>query len=176
MRAAKLGDAKLAKILLEHGADPKLVQKDDTNALMIAAGVGLGAVRGEDPHLLHPSEDGAVDVIKMLLDRGVDINAANNLGLTAVHGAVQRSQGIGNGTGEKIITLLAERGAKLDAKNKKGQTPLDLARAGEGQILNRTVDSGPTAKLLERLLGDVPAGAQTETKAPASQPGDVNRR
>jgi ankyrin repeat protein len=163
MRAARYGDVRLARILLQRGADPNLVLADGTNALMLAAGVNLAAVRGEDPSLLHPSEDGSVEIIGMLLDRGLDINAANKLGLTALHGAVQRGQGSGNGTGEKIILYLAQHGAKLDIKDKKGRTPLDVARGGEGQILNRVQDSGPAAKLLVKLMND--AGLPTESPA-----------
>jgi ankyrin repeat protein len=168
MRAARYGDVKLARVLLERGADPKATLKDGTNALMLAAGVSLAAVRGEDPSLLHPSEEGSAEIINMLLDRGVDINAANQIGLTALHGAVQRGQGSGNGTGEKLITLLVSKGAKLDAKDRRGRTPLDLALAGQGQILNRVQDSGPAAQLLARLMADaglpVPAPKSAETK------------
>jgi ankyrin repeat protein len=167
MRAAKYGDAGLAKILLERGADPKLKTKDGNTALLIATGLGLPGVTGEDPRLVHPSEDGSVEIIKMLLDRGMDINQANEQGLTALHGAVQRGQGTGNGSGEKIIRLLAERGAKLDAKDKKGRTPLDMARAGEGQILNRVEDSGPNARLLASLMAS--AGLQASAEPPAKK-------
>jgi ankyrin repeat protein len=168
MRAAKYGDAKLAKILLDRGANPNLKTKDGNNALTIAAGVNLPSVSGEDPHLFHPSEEGSVEIIKMLLDRGVDINYANDQGLTALHGAVQRGQGAGNGSGEPTIRFLASRGAKLDIKDKKGRTPLDMARAGEGAILNRVNDSGPTAKLLASLSKDagIPVDADTVNKKP----------
>ena len=170
MRAARFGDAKLARVLLARGADPTLTTKDGTNALMFAAGVNLAAVRGEDPSLLHPSEDGSIEIIKMLLDRGLDINAANDQGLTALHGAVQRSQGTGNGTGEKIIALLVERGAKLNVKDKRGKTPLELARATEGQILNTAADSGPAARLLARLGGDTGAASAKLAEASAQTP------
>ena len=171
MRAARFGDARLARILLARGADPTLTTKDGTNALMFAAGVNLAAVRGEDPSLLHPSEDGSIEIIKMLLDRGMDINAANEQGLTALHGAVQRGQGVGNGSGEKIIALLAERGAKLDVKDKKGRTPLELARAGQGLILNRVEDSGPAARLLAKLSGEPVESAAGTLSAKAADPG-----
>jgi mono/diheme cytochrome c family protein len=171
MRAARFGDARLARILLARGADPTLTTKDGTNALLFAAGVNLAAVRGEDPSLLHPSEDGSIEIIKMLLDRGMDINAANEQGLTALHGAVQRGQGVGNGSGEKIIALLAERGAKLDVKDKKGRTPLELARAGQGLILNRVEDSGPAARLLAKLSGEPVESAAGTLSAKAADPG-----
>ena len=173
MRTARMGDAGLARILLERGADPAATQVDGTNALMIAAGVGLGAVRGEDPHLVYPFEDGAVELIDMLLDRGVDVDAQNQLGLSAVHGAVRRSQGLGNGTGEAIILKLAERGATLDLRDEKGETPLDMARAGQRAILNRTVDSTPAAELLVRLTGvdlDPPNAAGADPAAPPPAP------
>ena len=153
MRAARMGDAPLARILLDRGADSGAMQVDGTNALMIAAGVGLGPVRGEDPHLVYPSDEGAVEIIGMLVDRFIDIDLQNKLGLSAVHGAVIRSQGLGNGTGEQIIAYLAERGATLDLMDEKGETPLDMARAGQGAILNRATDSTPAVLLLERLLG-----------------------
>jgi len=138
---------------------------------MIAAGVSLGAVRGEDPNLVKPDEDGSIEIIKLLLDRGVDINAANDAGTTALHGAVTRSQGAGNGTAEKLITFLASRGATLDARDKKRLTPLDMARGGEGARLNRATDSAPAARLLERLmkeqgLSTEPGGADKGATAP----------
>jgi uncharacterized protein len=169
MRAARYGDARLARVLLERGANPRLTTNDGTNSLMYAAGVNLPAVRGEDPSLLHPSEDGSIEIIKMLLDQGMDLNTANNQGLTALHGAVQRSQGTGNGTGEKIISFLVNHGARLDIRDKKGRTPLDLARSGEGQILNRVEDSGPAARLLARLGGE--AGPYTTQPTAAKTDG-----
>jgi len=185
-RAARLGDITLARILLERGADPFIAKKDGTTSLMIAAGVALAAVRGEDPNLVKPDEQGSIEIIKLLLDRGVDINAANDVGTTALIGAVLSGQGAGNGTREKLVSFLVERGAKLDWTDKKGMTALDHARAGEGAKLNRVVDSGPVARLLERLMQErgltiTPRGAEraavdtpaspaappTQTSAPA---------
>jgi ankyrin repeat protein len=162
-RAARLGDIALARVLLNRGADPFLTKKDGTTSLMIAAGVGLGPVRGEDPNLVKPSEEGSIEIVKLLLDRGVDINAANDVGTTALIGAVVSSQGAGNGTRDQLAAFLVSHGAKLDARDKKGMTALDHARSGEGAKVNRAVDSGPMARLLEKLMRD--AGLGTESRA-----------
>ena len=45
LRAAKSGDIPLMKLLLEHGADPKVVTKAGVTALMVAAGMGHSEYR-----------------------------------------------------------------------------------------------------------------------------------
>ena len=67
-------------------------------------------------------ENRALNAIELLLDLGVDVNATNVAGDTALHGATA-------GGFTQVIQLLAERGAKLDVKNGRGQTPLGLATA-----------------------------------------------
>jgi ankyrin repeat protein len=62
----------------------------------------------------------AIDAIQMLIAGGVDVNAANDLGQTALHFAAQKGS-------EKVIEFLAENGAKIDAKDKRGKMPLDIA-------------------------------------------------
>ena len=119
MRAARGGDARVARMLLAAGADAKLSQKSKVNAVMLAA-----AVRGiaGNHNLDVGTEASAAEVIKLCLDRGVDVDEASEAGDTAVHAAV------GSPT---LIRLLAGRGARLDLKNRKGQTPLDAALARE---------------------------------------------
>ena len=71
--------------------------------------------------------------MKLLVDKGADVNAANDAGMTAAHYAVQRGV-------DRIIEYLAGKGAKFDVKNKQGRTPADLAR-------------GRTAALVAELSG-----------------------
>jgi ankyrin repeat protein len=110
---------------------------------MIAAGVGYGGVRGDGIRIVVPTETGAVEAVTLLLDRGADVNAANNAGNTALHGAVTR--------GDAVVKLLASRGARIDVKNKAGFTPLDLAegRGGRGGRPGTVRES--TAALLRQL-------------------------
>ena len=56
--------------------------------------------------------------MQLLLEQGMDVDAFNNAGNTALHAAVNR--------GDAVVTLLVSRGARL-LKNKAGFTPLDLA-------------------------------------------------
>ena len=87
-RAAKSNDLQLMHMLLDAGADPKLTLKDRTTVLMIAA--AGGAVVGAYAVAIPVTEDSSIEAIKLCLERGVDINAFNTNGTTAVHSAVQR--------------------------------------------------------------------------------------
>jgi ankyrin repeat protein len=146
MRAARTNDVAVMKLLLDAGADPFLTLPDRTDALMIAAGVGYGGLRGEGIRIVVPTPEGAIEALTLLLDRGMDVDAFNTAGNTALHGAV--------GRGDDVVRFLASRGAKLDLKNKAGFTPLDLAlgrggRRGRGGVVRES-----TAELLRQLAED----------------------
>ena len=84
--------------------------------------------------------------MKMLLDRGVDINAQNTAGNTALHGAV--------GRGDTVVKLLADNGAYLDAKNVAGFTALDLALGQGGRGGRPGTVRESTAALLRQLIAE----------------------
>jgi ankyrin repeat protein len=151
MRAARTNDVAVMKLLLDGGANPFLTLPDRTNALMIAAGLGAGGLRGEGIRIVVPTAEGAVEACALLLDRGMDVDAFNNAGNTALHGAV--------GRGDAVVKYLASRGATLTLKNKAGFTPLDLAsgqggRGGRGGVVRES-----TAALLKQLIQQAPARA-----------------
>jgi ankyrin repeat protein len=134
MRAARTNDVPVMRLLLDAGADPTATLPDGTTLLMIAAGQGLGPPRGDGPRIRVPSEAGAVEAVRLLLDRGLDVNAANAAGNTALHGAVAR--------GDAVVRLLLGRGAVL-VKNKAGFTALDVAlgaggRGGRGGVVRES--------------------------------------
>jgi len=144
MRATKANDAAVIKMLLDDGADPFITQKDYTTVLMIAAAGGARA--GAYASALQVTEEGAIETMKVLLDRGVDIDAFNQSGLTALHRAAGRGA-------DKIVKFLAERGAKLNSRDKQGRMPVDMA------LETREVPGRPpapahetTAKLLRELM------------------------
>ncbi|HEV3333450.1 MAG TPA: ankyrin repeat domain-containing protein [Bryobacteraceae bacterium] len=143
MRAAKNGDTPALRLLLDHGADPAMIQKNRTTALMLAAGLGRGlGVFAKD----YATEAALLEAVKVLVARGVDVNAVNDSGQTAMHFAAQASDG--------IVQFLADHGARLDVKDKQGRTPVDMAlgvglrgRAGGPPIVRQD-----TATLLRQLM------------------------
>ena len=140
LRAAKSGDVEMMKLLLAAGADPKATLAN-TTALMFAAGFGWRDGSPVAPSYDQGSPQEAVDAITMLLGLGLDINASNDNGDTALHVAVT-----GRGS-QEIVRFLIARGANLQARNKRGQTPLGAAMASRKEL-------GPLVDIL-RAAADV---------------------
>ncbi|MSV35993.1 MAG: ankyrin repeat domain-containing protein [Bryobacterales bacterium] len=103
LRAAQSGDVALMKLLLSKGADAKIATRNNTTALMVAAGIGW--VEGIT-YEWSPGE--SLEAVKMCLELGIDVNAADGDGRTALHGAAHKGR---NG----VVQFLVDRGAKLDA-------------------------------------------------------------
>ena len=152
MRAARNGDYEAMRILLDAGADPNLTQPKGSNALTMSAGLGRGlGVFAKD----YGTEADLREATKLLLDRGVDVNHANDDGLTAIHLAAQAGL-------DSVVSLLAERGATLDVKDKKGRTPVDMAMGvgGRGRAGGPPPVYERTAALLKRLASERPSPQQ----------------
>ncbi|MGA2880324.1 MAG: ankyrin repeat domain-containing protein [Bryobacteraceae bacterium] len=117
-RAARSADLELMHYLLDKGADPKLVGKDNQTALLVAAGVDYNDhIRGTEPE--------ALEAVKLCVSLGLDVNLATDKGETALHGAAHRGA-------DSIAKYLVEKGANVNARNKRGFTPLDLAMGKGG--------------------------------------------
>jgi len=148
LMAADRADVPLMRELLKAGADPFLPNADKSTPLMAAAGFGTS-----DPLEEAGTEDEALEATKMLLDLGADINAVDNKGDTAMHGAAY-------GNFPAIVQLLADRGADVNVwkqPDTEGRTPLFIA---EGYKAGRPQPSRPTIDALERLMAA--AGVSTE--------------
>ena len=69
MRAAKSGDVAVMRLLLAAGADPKLTQPNQANALMLAAGMGWRDGSPAAPSYDQGSEKDAIEAIKLCMER-----------------------------------------------------------------------------------------------------------
>jgi len=156
LRAAKAGDVPVMQTLLSKGANVNLATRFGITPLMAAAGLGT---KEEDTTGRRKTEAEAVAAIKLCLDAGADVNAIDNQGDTALHGAAQKGY-------DQVVQFLAGHGAKLDVKDKKGRTPLDAANGlmGNGGFDGSRRDvHETTAALLRKLMG-VP---EAEAASPA---------
>ncbi|HEY5666145.1 MAG TPA: ankyrin repeat domain-containing protein [Gammaproteobacteria bacterium] len=147
VRAAKSADLPAIELLLEHGADASLTTRNDVNALMIAAGLGNAE---QDTTGRFKNEADIIATIDIMLDQGLEINAVDNRGRTALHGAALHGF-------DQVVAALAERGADLTVEDRDGFTALDTAlglaggfgfTGGEGRVQESTV------ALIEQLLED----------------------
>src|SRR5439155_24937884 len=98
---------------------------------------------GEDGGSLAGQEGEVLEAVKMCVDLGNDVNAANSYGETALHGVAFRGV-------NAVVQYLADRGAKLDAKDSRGWIALAIAN---GLTYTDFFKQQPqTAELLTQLM------------------------
>ncbi len=73
--------------------------------------------------LITAASKGLVDVCKILIDNGADVNAKDDCGYTPLHEAAYRGH-------LKVYELLLDNGANINATDKYGRTPLYEAASG----------------------------------------------
>lgn len=117
--AAKNTDTELMHVLLDAGADASIPSADGTTPVMVAAGLAIWNP-GEDGGSLMGQEEEVVAAVKLCVDHGNDVNAANRYGETALHGAAFRGV-------PAVAQYLADQGARLDARDMRGWTALAIA-------------------------------------------------
>ena len=137
-RAAQSDDVTVMKLLKARGADPLIATKDHTTPLMVAAGVGWSDGQS------HGSQADAPEALKLCLEWGGDVNAVNDEGYTALHGASFRGA-------NEVVQFLVDHGAKMDVKNKEGRLPVNMAQGmhiGPGGW----VEHDDTVALFQKLM------------------------
>src|ERR1043166_6584150 len=121
--AARFNEPAVMSMLAKHGADPLFVHHGDrmvegrgeafqhrldvTTALLAATGIGGGKAWVVPPRA--EREALALETVKLALELGVDINAANTDGRTALDGAQALKY-------ESVIAFLKAHGAKASGK------------------------------------------------------------
>ena len=143
LTASLAGDLTVMRLLLEYGADPYIPTFGGTTALMAAAGINWVVDQTYDE-----GSEALLDAVKLCWGLGMDVNAVNSMGLTAVHGAANRGS-------DDIIRFLVEKGARLDVKDNEGRTPLAWA---EGVFLaTHPAKPKPSSiALIKTLMGRAP--------------------
>ena len=91
---------------------------------------------------IEASQNGHLDVVKHLLEKGVNLNCKDNTGLTPLHHAASEGQG-------EIVKYLLENGASKLEKDDNGKSALNLAEEkGFADIVNLFAGWGYLAKIV----------------------------
>ena len=138
LAAARQADIEVMRLLLEHGADPKMNTPLNITPLMLAAGIAWASNQDR------ASEEQVLEAVKMLVEElGADVNFVADTGETAMHGAAYRGA-------NSVVQYLFDKGAKLDVQDKSGRTPLQVA---DGVEYGNSFAANPHTAVLLRKLG-----------------------
>ena len=130
------GHPRVVKLLLDHGAS---VEREymDTGFKLIHIAVMAGRPSVHVPAskrrvveesegygaLILPSEEAASAILRLLIEKGADVDVKGRDGNTPLHLACK-------GGDEQAVRLLLESGATPGLRNGKRETPMDVAEAG----------------------------------------------
>ena len=113
--------------------------------LVLLVGLGLGCTDARDESadlgiaytpeaFLRAAENGDLTVVKLFVESGVSVNAANSKGFTALHSAAAEGQ-------LAVVRNLVENGADVKAKTYNGATALHVAASGGHLEMVRYLES-----------------------------------
>jgi len=126
--AARFGHPAIMRVLAERGASAGSVPKDGMTTLHAAMGFVRGLTENREgrygvPPLEHALEERrSLEAARIAVEMGVDVNAVDAAGDTALHDAARQRF-------NSIIEYLAGHGADLGIRNKRKLTPLGAAIA-----------------------------------------------
>jgi len=141
--AVRAGHKDIVKLLIAKGADINVKNNEGQTSVDIALSqrrnevVRLLIAKGADVSLHVAVRFGALaKKVNVLLQEGVDINAKDESGQTALHYAVR-------GDHKELTEFLIAKGADVNAKDKGGNTPLNRATwRGNKDIIRILVTKG----------------------------------
>ncbi len=123
-RAVEFGNLKVISLLLDAGADLKMVDQDGCTVL----------------HLLAHGR-GSAELVKFLIDRGADVKLKSTKYMqTALHSAAFRDSG--------MVNALLQGGAEIDAVDGSGNTALlNAVNSGSIQSVKVLLDNGAAVNI-----------------------------
>lgn len=141
--AAASADVPIMRLLHDFGADLQLNTDEGITPLIAAAQyacTGTCAFQGQGKNISNNKDiELALQAVKALVEMGVELNATDKSGRTAMHLAAFTGA-------DAVVQYLAEQGAQVDVKNKNGETPWTMAsgikpgRGGEYGIHESTAE------------------------------------
>ena len=129
LAAAKAGDPAGVEAAIAAGADVNYINDIGINTLIVGAKYGLTA-------LMFAAREGHIDIVRLLLDRGANINAINDYERTALMWAANTGH-------TDVVRLLLDRGANINAVDGDGDTALmSASESGHTYTVRLLLDRG----------------------------------
>jgi len=143
--ASENGQVEVAKFISEYKANPNTRNKSRSTTLDTVEYRADDDGTHEAKVSLHTAaEEGNIDTVKSLLERGVDVNARNASDQTPLARAATKGY-------VDVVRLLIERGAEVDSRNKLGWTPLHLSsKYGHFEVSRVLLDHGANVSARQR--------------------------
>jgi hypothetical protein len=148
--AASVDDLEMMHILLDAGADPKIVTATNASSIMAATGLNHGI--GES--LVTEAE--ALAAVKLLLDLGVDPKGETTFGENALFGPAYRGW-------NTLLAQMIDLGVNVNAVSKAVVTAWRAAN-GEGDRLGGVLVNKEGADLLVKHGADPKLGSACESQ------------
>ena len=138
--AARLGKADTVRLLLDRGVDASTRTKRRMTPLTaVAVGPGFRKASGKSP-----AGDSYLEVVKLLLEKGAEVDAANWQGRTLLMAAAKEGH-------PEIAELLLEKGADVNAEDNTGRPALMYAtEAGDSKTIGLLIAKGADANAKNR--------------------------
>jgi ankyrin repeat protein len=164
--AAAFGSTESVKLLLEAGADVNVRNAAEATPLLLAAPAPaktaallakgadpkLAAKAGRTPLIVAASSPTAAESVRLLLEAGSDVNAADQRGSTPLMAATAAGRA-------DIARMLMERGAKVDVVDMGGGTPLmEAIAANDISLVKLYLSKGADVNAANTFAGKVKHG------------------
>ena len=133
-RAAQSDDLAAMQLLVKYGANPWIPTEAGDTPLMVAAGLGWAL------NFSRNAPDSWMAAVQYCLNLDADVNAVDQKGYTALHGAAFRGD-------DAMVQFLVKSGAKVDIKAKNGDTVADMANGP----FHHSIPHPETVALLQKL-------------------------
>jgi ankyrin repeat protein len=150
--AAAEGYAPVMQLLLKQGLKPNAGDfalaaagcHGDAVQIALASGVSVNGADGQIVPLLSAAGTGCVDVARLLIERGANVNAKDHDGWTPLMKAAQAGH-------TEMVELLLEHGADMSVADENGRTAWMLAAVGGhsdiADVFKRARANAPPAPL-----------------------------
>ena len=156
VQAALSNNVTLINTLLDNGADINARDFNERNPLLqYMQEIYLAKIEGNDTTGVYTSKDKVIPMIKLFLEKGINVNAKDNLGEDIMFYVVR------NNYMELVDFLIKNYNCDINTTNGQGETPLFIVAQNYPNLVRSFLQKGANPKVTDNA-GRTPAVAAVE--------------